>query len=207
MEGACWHCCSPAGTHRASSPPPCQWASVCTFRPVTASYTTPIVTIPQFRKQPEVASLPPSLTPSFPHSLSVSSPPPSPCLPKMLQQVYLCSTNNRAMSMWLTLDINQHRDRKWIAAKLLMLFLFINCISLGSGLLAGQNEAATAEIFRFETLCRWNNLSADEWSRKAVGECIICQGQCCRSGSKCNEFFLCPPFGFSSFCVVVLKPP
>lgn len=68
VEGACWHCCSPAGTHRASSPLPCQWASVCTFRPVTASYTTPIVTIPQFRKQPEVASLP--------HSLSVSSPPP-----------------------------------------------------------------------------------------------------------------------------------
>lgn len=66
VEGACWHCCSPAGTHRASSPLPCQWASVCTFRPVTASYTTPIVTIPQFRKQPEVASLPHSLLPSLP---------------------------------------------------------------------------------------------------------------------------------------------
>lgn len=65
VEGACWHCCSPAGTHRASSPLPCQWASVCTFRPVTASYTTPIVTIPQFRKQPEVASLPHSLLPSL----------------------------------------------------------------------------------------------------------------------------------------------
>lgn len=66
VEGARWHCCSPAGTHRASSPPPCQWASVCTFRPVTASYTTAIVTIPQFRKQPEVASLPHSLLPSLP---------------------------------------------------------------------------------------------------------------------------------------------